>query len=277
MLLAGIFAFTYCGGNAYAQGGSTSAAGSASFTKTPSLDQITSLLIFPATNQAGDDYRDVAGKLAMAIKLKVNGIGRYHAEGYKATLPAIDRALNVEDSLTSADLTPPFDKPARGAKIAKVVGDDGYVFINLDSAVVDTTNRTVALTATAQVYAVTSADPIETIQVTGKAVSAGVADTLDNVEQRALDSAAGKLVAAISPGFGSNVSATAIPKAAGAHKGGGSKFLAILLLGVAVAVVIAAAHSNSSSSSSTNSGSSNSGGSGGSGGTTLTPPSPPGV
>lgn len=279
LLVAGLFTLTFCRGSAFAQGGNTApasapTAGAGSFSNTPTLDRLNSLLIFPATNQAGEDFNDAASKLGVEVKLKIDGIGRYHALGYAPTLPAIDRAYTVEESLTSADLTPPFNTPAKGKRIAQVVGTDGYILMSLDEASVDTAERTVSLTSTAQVYSVSSDDPVITLTVTGKAVSAGSADPLQDVEQRAVDNAASKIVQAISPGFGSNTSQTAIPKSGGSRKLGGSKFLAIVLLGIIAGVIIAASHSNSSSSS--NSGSNNSGTSGGSGSSGPGgPPAPP--
>ena len=199
ILVAALFAFTFCRGSAMAQDTNPAPAAATMLGTGPTLDQLNSLLIFPATNLAGDDYNSDASKLAIDIKLKLNQNGRFHAEGYASTLPAIDRAYTVEESLTSADLTPPFNSPAKAKKIAQVVGTDGYLTISLNSAAVDPTAGTVQFGATATVYSVASDTAIETVKVTGKAVSSG--SSSQDVEQRAVDNTAGKIVAALSPGF----------------------------------------------------------------------------
>ncbi|HEY3328942.1 MAG TPA: hypothetical protein VGK19_02890 [Capsulimonadaceae bacterium] len=247
-LLAGLMACTLTGAPTTAAPAKSSSALAA---VAPSMSEINSLLLFPASNKAGDGFQSSASKIGTLIKLKINGIGRYHATQYVSTMPSIQRALTVDESLTEADLNPPFESAPKGRKITKVVGTDAFILSSLDAETVDTAAGTVKITATVQVFAVSATDPIKTLTVSGSAASAGTADTMLAVEDRAIDNAAGKIVSALSPGFASNRTSTAIPNQGSGKKAGGSNFLLIVLAGILAGVLINGMHGGSSSSSST--------------------------
>lgn len=244
------------------------------------LSSITSVLLLPVVNKPGAAYAAGASALGTAIKLKINAVGRFNATSYEPYMPAIQRAFNVEDTLSTADLTPPFDTPERARKIAKVVGTDGFAIISLDTEDVDPSTGKISIGATLSLYATAYGDPIFQNTATGASAPTSASEPQATVENRAIQAAASKLVAPLGAGgFGSN--APGLPTIGNGHHSNSGSILLVILAGVMVGVLVNASHSGHNTTSSTvvsglpGSGTSSTGGSSTSGGSSSSPPGSP--
>src|SRR5579883_725368 len=139
--LAIALAVSFCRTPAFAQASAAAA---------PASD-IHTVLIFPFDNGAGDAGAGPAGQLAEAIKLRINAVGLYQATTFSVHLPAIQRALNVDNTLTPDDIKMPITDPAQAQRIARLAGTDGYVLGSLEGMSTQA-GGDVRLTVSAQLY-----------------------------------------------------------------------------------------------------------------------------
>ena len=123
------------------------------------------LVILPVTNSAGPDYDAAATNLTAGIKLRLNAVGMFHAPSFPANrldlLPSVQRAINVDMTLTPEDLTLPITDPATGQKISKAIGTPYFVLGTLNTV---TTNPNKSVQVAATISALQHADrcfPVE--------------------------------------------------------------------------------------------------------------------
>jgi hypothetical protein len=250
----------------------------------PTLERLSTLVIFPVDNEAGDDASGAALRLWNGIRMKINDAGRFRAVGFTTNIKTVDRALNVDDTLTSADVTGPFDGPEKAGRITSVIAGDmestnqlgevttslGYVTTVLTSENIDTVKNSVEVTAKATVYANGYDDPIGEITVKGVAYSVAKSDDLTAVETRAIDSASGKIAQFFSPVTSTG---SAIPKPHSVKSS--SNVLLWILAGVVAGVAYSVARSRTDISSGSTSSTTTSSSSSSSSSSTPTVPSAP--
>jgi hypothetical protein len=228
-------------------------------------------MVFPSVNKTDDKFVSANSELAVGLKFAINNIGRFRAIEFVPYLPAIDRALNVDNNLTSSDLTPPFSAPARSRKIVKAVGIDGYILLSLDSETSDETAKVVKVNVSGSIYNVQSDDPVLSRSVVGTATGVG-AESMSAVEDRAVKDAASQLAILLSPKANDAAMRAALPNTVPKKKTNSGAVVGVMVAVVLLDVFInnvTKGHGGSTSSSS----SSSSSGTGG--GTVTGPPSPP--
>lgn len=236
---------------------------------------IRTLLVFPFGNSAGDAGASAADQLAGAVQLRINAVGIYQATLYSIHLPAVQRALNVDNTLTSDDVKMPITDPATGQRIARICGTDGFVLGSLEG-VTTQNNGQVRLTVSATVYDSLTGGSLKTVAVTGAAAPSYKTEDPGAVLSRAVQDAAGQLVSALNNGAAPQPRPSVIPASSnGSHNhlsAGG-----LVLIGLAIALVAVAASNAGATGGGSSSGSSSStgSGSGGSGGGGSGPPPPP--
>jgi len=219
---------------------------------------IKTILLFPFANAipagktSGGFNADIVGaRVEDAVKMRLNVIGRYKADSFSPALPQIQRALEESrvEGLTESDLTPPYDDPQKGEKIASQIGTDGYLLGGIEALSIDPTTRNVALTVSATLYHSETGGTAKSLAYTGHGISYNATDNPDNLLQSAINDVAGHIVSALN--------ADAAPEkhrmpvvdyARGGHSNNSS-----ILLGLLVAVGIGLAISSSHHSSNNNS------------------------
>jgi len=207
------------------------------------MSSINTILLLPAINNAGPAYGSGASALGSAVKLKMNAVGRFLVTAYAPYMPAIQRALNVEDTLSREELTPPFNDPVRARKIASIVGTDGFALISYDSETIDPASNSIKITATLSIYATAYGDPIYTKSVTGSAAGISKAEDLATVQDRAVQNTAALLIDSLTPGFGVTA-VTHVEKSGGHSHSASSSILLVLLTGLMVGLLATALHSS---------------------------------
>lgn len=240
---------------------------------------IHTILMFPFVNGIpsstaanGFDGSVVGAQVEVAIKQRLNVIGRYKANSFSPTLPQIQRA--VADSgvagITETDVAPPYDTAQKGRKLADQVATDGYLLGTIEAITTDPQTRTVSLTITATLYNTQTGTAVKALAYTGRGVSYNANDAPAALLQSAINDAAGHVVSALNADVTQGRQAKIAPDIKSKHRRSLGTVALGLLLAAAVAIGISASHHHSSSSSSGT----------GTGGTTMpitggTPPSPP--
>jgi len=166
---------------------------------------ILTILMFPFANKASDAAgagfaADIVGaRVENAIKTRLNTIGRYKANSFAPNLPQIQRA--VQDSgvagLTETDVSPPYDKAAKGLKLANQLATDGYLIGDIDSISINSQTRTVSVVVDATLYSSLTGRAVKVLGATGRGVSFNAADDPAMLLQSAINDAAGHVVAAL--------------------------------------------------------------------------------
>jgi hypothetical protein len=245
-----------------------------------SAADIHTVLVFPFDNAAGDAGAAAANQLADAVKLRLNAVGVYQATTFSVHLPAIERGLYVDNTLSPDDVKGPITDPDQARRLARLAGTDGFVLGSLESLSTQD-NGNVRATVSAQLYLTqtkdnTQAGALKTIAITGTAAPSGRSEDPAAVLDRALQDAAGQVASGLTNGA-TPVRAAVVPSGGG---GGHSKISATgaLLLALAVGLVIvvatnAGATGGSNNSAGNSGGGTTSGGGGGGGGSG--PPGPP--
>jgi hypothetical protein len=269
--LAAFFAVT-AGGVGIAWAGEPSGSNSGANTIfAPTLDSVATVLVFPATNQADDRYGVAAGLIARDLKNAFNANGRYRALEYSPILPAVDRGLNLDSTLSGPDLDKPGASPAKAGKITRVVGDDAYVLSSLTDESYVEVGKKVSVVLSAQIYNAHSDDPVLTISVSGSAVGSPT-DSMAFVEASAVKDAANKIAAAFSPKSLVGLKAAPVPDSSVPKRANSGSVLGVVLGAVFAFVVYnnVIKAKGSSATTSTVTGASGSGGGG-----TISPPTAP--
>lgn len=166
---------------------------------------IQTILMFPFANKASDaagagfDADIVGARVQNAIKIRLNTIGRYKANSFAPNLPQIQRA--VQDSgiagLTENDVAPPYDTTVKGRRLAEQLATDGYIIGDIDSISVNPQTRTVSVVIDATLYSTITGQAVKVLAATGRGVSFNAADNPSVLLQRAVNDAAGRVVAAL--------------------------------------------------------------------------------
>ena len=234
---------------------------------------IRTLLVFPFDNGAGDAGAGPADALAGAVQLRINAVGIYQATLYSIHLPAVQRALNVDNTLTADDVKMPITDPTQGQRVARICGTDGYVLGSLEGMTTDN-NGAVHLTVSATLYDSLTGASTKTVAVTGSAAPSYKSEDPASVLNRAVQDAAGQVVSALSGNAGTQPRPVVIPASSnGSHNhlstGG------LVLIALAVALVAVVATNSGATGGSSSGGSSGAGGGGVSGGGGGGPPPPP--
>jgi hypothetical protein len=229
---------------------------------------ITSIAYFPATTTLGANGSVAASMLDGALKLKLAQTGAFSVTTYSVHLPSIDRALNVDNSLTSADVQPPITDPTTTLKIARIMGTDGYLMDEVDSYQEDPNTHAISITISGNLYNTNTGSSLRTFAVTGTAAPTTPDQGATSVTKLAVENAAAQIVTSLNL---INVKAATIPRTNYHQNGGTTVLLAILAASLLAVVAHNQPHSTPTvggTAVSSSSGSTNSGGSG-------TPPAPP--
>ena len=232
---------------------------------------IHSILLFPFANAipasggtGGFNAEVVGARVEDAVKLRLNVIGRYKANSFSPNLPQVQRALQEArvEGLSENDLTPPYDDPQKGQKIATQIGTDGYLLGSVQSLRVDPATRNVSVTVSATLYSTATAGAAKVLAYTGKGVSFNAGDDQDSLLQSAINDAAGHIVSALNAsaqnaGAGQQPQRTVLPSSdyqRGRRSNNGSILLGILLAAAVGVAVSSSHHGGGGSTSSTGTG-----------------------
>jgi hypothetical protein len=222
---------------------------------TPAVPGIRSVALFAADNLAGTDGAVAADQLNKVLGQTFVNSGVYEGTTFNVFLPSVQRALNVDNTLSQSDIKAPINDPATAQRIATVMGTDGYILDEVDEFKVDP----------------------KTNAVTGTATPINSDEGAENTTSRAIASAASQIAQSLGVPQRSNVDyLTPV------HRSNSFGSVVLVALAVALAaVVVNNVHNNDNSSSSSSSSSSS--GSPSSGTTTTTtggstgPPGAPGL
>lgn len=163
----------------------------------PPVTGQSSLLLFPFVNNTRQSSGDrVAAQVADALRFRLNSIGAFKVTGYSKFLAPVQRAVQ-DGVLADADTGGQFVDASKAGPLATQIGTNVYLIGALESVKVDPATRKVSLEVSADLRYTATNDSIRTLAFTGTASPVSNADTLDAVAQRAVDSVAGKLAAAI--------------------------------------------------------------------------------
>jgi hypothetical protein len=227
------------------------------------------ILVLPITNGAGPSYDGMTSDLTGIVRLKVNDLGYYRATAYSVLNPSLQRALNVDNSLSPSEVTTPSASPDRAQKIASIIGSPYFLVTNLDSISTDTTTGTVSVVMDGAFYQTDTGAVINHASVSGIAAPSSKTYDPQAIQESAVDNATGKLISSlIGPQFNRPSPTATVSSSKSKHMNLGAGLL--FVLAVALALVLANNHGHSNGGSSGNSGGSTTGSSGGTVTTTTT-------
>jgi len=241
------------------------------------------VLVFPFINNAGAAYDALAPEISGSVRIKIDSLGYYRATGYSVLNPSIQRALNVEDTISVADLSAPTASPDTAEKIEKLVGAPYYLDGNIDSITTDATSGTVTVQLDGTFYETDTGAVVKQATVTGTAAPSSKVYDPAQIQASAIDNATGNLIGTVvGPQFSKQEAGTVV---SAGNKNNSSRFGAGLLIGLAIilALVLINNHGGHGGSAPSSNGTSGGTGSGTTttttttGGTTgiIAPPSPP--
>jgi hypothetical protein len=244
---------------------------------TPAVPGIRSVALFAADNLAGTDGAVAADQLNKVLGQTFVNSGVYEGTTFNVFLPSVQRALNVDNTLSQSDIKAPINDPATAQRIATVMGTDGYILDEVDEFKVDPKTNAVTITVSGSLYSTSTGSSARAFAATGTATPINSDEGAENTTSRAIASAASQIAQSLGVPQRSNVDyLTPV------HRSNSFGSVVLVALAVALAaVVVNNVHNNDNSSSSSSSSSSS--GSPSSGTTTTTtggstgPPGAPGL
>jgi hypothetical protein len=231
---------------------------------------IKTIVTFAPSGATDANSQAAADELDTAVRMRLNGSGVYETTPFSTFLPSIQRALNVDNTLTQTDVQPPISDPGTAQKIANIMATDGYLLDEVDALKQDPTTQAVSVTVSGNLYFTSNGVSARTFAVTGTAVPTSPTEPLGSLTKRAVNQVADQIVGALGIAPGRMRAALPVSKP---HQSVSAGSVALVIVGLALLGVII--HNTTHTSNSSSGGSSSSGSSGSTGGTTITVPNPP--
>ncbi len=232
-----------------------------------------SILLFPFANNTGKPDADYVGpRIDDALRLRLNTVGAFKVTSYTRFLAPVQRA--VDDKVLTPDaVAGPFTDAQKAGPVAEQIGTDAYLIGAVELFSSDPMTRKVSVEVSADLRNTATGNSLRTLAFTGTAGPISASDTLENVTQNAINSAASKVAAALNAGRPSQ--SALLPSSQRGQSNAGQVFLLTVLTGALLyAILHNSSNGNGGGSNSTTvtgSGTGTSGSSGSSG-----PPAPPG-
>ena len=235
---------------------------------------IKSIALFPASNSAGFAGTLAATQLDNALKQRLESSGVYQTTTFNTRLASIQRALNIDNTLTDTDVQTPVTDPGSALRIARVMATDSYILEEVDSFSTDPKTQAVSVTISGNLYYTSTGLAARTFAVTGTAQPLSDDDTPQSVSQRAVNSASAQIITAL--GISSSAEKTASLPQSDSRQGRSAATALLVALG-AVLVAVVLHNTGSHHSGSAGGGSSTSSTTSTVSGSTSGPPPPPSI
>jgi hypothetical protein len=199
---------------------------------------IRSIALFPATGTTSADGQIASSYFDSALKLRLIGSGAYEVTSYNHRLPSVDRALNVDNAITQADLQEPITDPTAALKIAKVMGCDGYMLDEVDGPSIASTTGTITVTVSGNLFSTSTGAALRTFIVSGSASPSTPNEGTSAVLKAAVQNAVSQIVTTL--GVTGTKSESLVPRSS-YHQSASGSLLLVLLTGALIGVI---AHNN---------------------------------